>query len=101
MKLLYKAESDYSQPPPAVGVFLGREGEYRTVCYHIADRRVTKMVELAPDPLEDNAEHVGACRRIKRERVPTDGGLYQGGGQRAAVALFDEAVGVARGVSAL
>ena len=44
--------------------FVESRREYRTVYYRVADRRVLKMLELARALLEDNAEHVAACRRI-------------------------------------
>jgi DNA-binding transcriptional ArsR family regulator len=44
--------------------FVESRREYRTVYYRIADRRVTKMVELGRALLQDNAEHVAACRQI-------------------------------------
>ena len=44
--------------------FVERRREYRTVHYRIADRRVIEMLELAHSLLEDNAQHVEACRHI-------------------------------------
>ena len=44
--------------------FVDSRREYRTVYYRVADKRVIKMLELAHSLLEDNAEHVAACRRI-------------------------------------
>lgn len=44
--------------------FVESRREYRTVYYRIADQRVAEMVELARALLQDNAEHVAACRRI-------------------------------------
>lgn len=44
--------------------FVESRREYRTVYYRVADRRVLKMLQLAHALLEDNAEHVAACRRI-------------------------------------
>ena len=44
--------------------FVETRREYRTVYYRIADERVLEMLELAHALLEDNAEHVAACRRI-------------------------------------
>jgi hypothetical protein len=39
-------------------------GEHRTVYNRIADRNVSRMIELARELLANNAEHVAACRRI-------------------------------------
>jgi ArsR family transcriptional regulator, cadmium/lead-responsive transcriptional repressor len=50
------------------GFVQGRR-EFRTVHYHIADERVEAMITLARSLLEDNAEHVAACRRIDGERA--------------------------------
>jgi len=47
--------------------FVESRREYRTVYYRVADRRVEKMIALARSLLEDNAEHVAACRRIDAE----------------------------------
>ena len=44
--------------------FVESRREYRTVYYRIADQRVAEVVELARALLQDNAEHVAACRRI-------------------------------------
>jgi DNA-binding transcriptional ArsR family regulator len=44
--------------------FVDGRREYRTVYYRVADKRVLKMLDLAHSLLEDNAEHVAACRRI-------------------------------------
>jgi DNA-binding transcriptional ArsR family regulator len=44
--------------------FVESRREHRTVYYRVADRRVLRMLELAHSLLEDNAEHVAACRRI-------------------------------------
>ena len=44
--------------------FVDSRREYRTVYYRVADKRVLKMLGLARSLLEDNAEHVAACRRI-------------------------------------
>jgi ArsR family transcriptional regulator, cadmium/lead-responsive transcriptional repressor len=46
--------------------FVEARRDFRSVYYRIADRRVLKMLELAHSLLEDNAEHVAACRRIDR-----------------------------------
>ncbi|MGH2962667.1 MAG: ArsR/SmtB family transcription factor [Solirubrobacterales bacterium] len=47
--------------------FVDSRREYRTVYYRVADERVREMIALARSLLEDNAEHVAACRRIDRE----------------------------------
>jgi ArsR family transcriptional regulator, cadmium/lead-responsive transcriptional repressor len=44
--------------------FVESRREFRTVYYRIADRRVLSMLRLAHSLLEDNADHVAACRRI-------------------------------------
>jgi DNA-binding transcriptional ArsR family regulator len=44
--------------------FVEKRREHRTVHYRIADKRVLEMIELAHALLEDNADHVAACRRI-------------------------------------
>jgi ArsR family transcriptional regulator, cadmium/lead-responsive transcriptional repressor len=44
--------------------FVETRREYRTVHYRIADSRVIRMLELAHSLLENNAEHVAACRHI-------------------------------------
>lgn len=44
--------------------FVESRREHRTIFYRVADARVLEMVELARGLLEDNAEHVGACRTI-------------------------------------
>jgi len=44
--------------------FVDSRREHRTIYYRIADRRVPMMIELARGLLEDNAEHVAACRQI-------------------------------------
>lgn len=38
--------------------------EHRTVNYRIADPRVSELLGLGRALLEDNAEHVAACRRV-------------------------------------
>jgi DNA-binding transcriptional ArsR family regulator len=43
--------------------FVEARREHRVVYNRIADRRVGKVVELARSLLEENAEHVAACRR--------------------------------------
>lgn len=47
--------------------FVQSRREHRTVFYRVADERVPAMLELARGLLEDNAEHVAACRRIDGE----------------------------------
>ncbi len=47
--------------------FVESRREYRTVYYRIADRRVTKLIDLGRRLLRDNAEHVAACRTLKQE----------------------------------
>jgi DNA-binding transcriptional ArsR family regulator len=44
--------------------FVESRREFRTVHYRLADERVKAMIMLARSLLEDNAEHVAACRRI-------------------------------------
>ena len=44
--------------------FVDGRREHRTVYYRIADRHVLEMIELARGLLQDNAEHVAACRTI-------------------------------------
>ncbi len=44
--------------------FVQSRREHRTVFYRVADERVATMIELARSLLQDNAEHVAACRRI-------------------------------------
>jgi len=44
--------------------FVESRREHRTIFYRVADARVLEMVDLARSLLEDNAEHVGACRTI-------------------------------------
>jgi ArsR family transcriptional regulator, cadmium/lead-responsive transcriptional repressor len=46
--------------------FIDTRREHRTVHYRIADKRVLKMLDLAEALLDDNADHVAACRRIDR-----------------------------------
>ena len=47
--------------------FVESRREFRTVHYRIADERVEAMIALARSLLEDNADHVAACRRIDAE----------------------------------
>jgi len=44
--------------------FVTTRREHRSVCYRIADERVSAMVALAHDLLGDNADHVAACCAI-------------------------------------
>ena len=46
--------------------FIDTRREHRTIHYRIADKRVLKMLDLAEALLDDNADHVAACRRIDR-----------------------------------
>ncbi len=48
--------------------FVEARRERRVVHYRIADGRVVSMLDLARSLLEDNAEHVAACRRIPKGR---------------------------------
>ncbi|MGI8420892.1 MAG: ArsR/SmtB family transcription factor [Gaiellaceae bacterium] len=45
--------------------FIEARREHRTVLNRIADARVVAMLDLAHAVLDDNAEHVAACCRIK------------------------------------
>ncbi len=44
--------------------FVEARREHPSVYYRIADSRVAELLALARALLEDNAEHVAACRRI-------------------------------------
>jgi ArsR family transcriptional regulator, cadmium/lead-responsive transcriptional repressor len=44
--------------------FVTARREHRTVYNRIADRNVSRMIELARELLANNAEHVAACQRI-------------------------------------
>jgi ArsR family transcriptional regulator, cadmium/lead-responsive transcriptional repressor len=44
--------------------FVESRREYRNVHYRVADERVLEMMRLARGLLQDNADHVAACRRI-------------------------------------
>lgn len=44
--------------------FVDTRREHRAIYYRVADKRVAKMLELARSLLEDNEEHVAACRTI-------------------------------------
>lgn len=48
--------------------FVESRREHRTIYYRVADKRVSKIVALARSLLEDNAEHVAACKRINGEQ---------------------------------
>jgi ArsR family transcriptional regulator, cadmium/lead-responsive transcriptional repressor len=43
--------------------FIDARREHRTVYNRIADRRVGELTAIARSLLEDNAEHVAACKR--------------------------------------
>lgn len=45
--------------------FIATRREHRAVYNRIADERVVEMIDLAHALLEENAEHVAACRRIE------------------------------------
>lgn len=47
--------------------FVDSRREHRTVHYRVADERVLEILKLARGLLENNAEHVAACRRIDAE----------------------------------
>jgi ArsR family transcriptional regulator, cadmium/lead-responsive transcriptional repressor len=44
--------------------FVATRREHRTIYYRLADERVAALVELARGLLNDNAEHVAACRHV-------------------------------------
>ncbi len=44
--------------------FVDSRREHRTVYYRIADARVAQILSLARGLLEQNRDHVAACRRI-------------------------------------
>ena len=44
--------------------FVATRREHRTVHYRLADERLTDVIEITRELLDDNAEHVAACRRI-------------------------------------
>ncbi len=44
--------------------FVESRRQHRTVYYQLADDRVLQIIRLARGLLEDNAEHVAACRTI-------------------------------------
>jgi ArsR family transcriptional regulator, cadmium/lead-responsive transcriptional repressor len=43
--------------------FVEARREHRTVFNRVADARVVRLIELARELLEGNAEHVASCRR--------------------------------------
>ena len=45
--------------------FVETRREHRTVFYRVADERVARVIAMARGLLENNAEHVAACRRIE------------------------------------
>lgn len=45
--------------------FVVTRREHRTVYYRLADERVSAVLTLGRGLLEDNAEHVAACRTVK------------------------------------
>jgi ArsR family transcriptional regulator, cadmium/lead-responsive transcriptional repressor len=49
--------------------FVTARRAHRRVYYSIADRRVTEVLELARDLLEDNADHVACCGVLETERT--------------------------------
>jgi ArsR family transcriptional regulator, cadmium/lead-responsive transcriptional repressor len=48
--------------------FVETRREHPSVYYRIADARVAQLLALGRALLEDNAEHVAACRRIDKPR---------------------------------
>lgn len=46
--------------------FVESRREHRLVFYSVADERVGRIVDLAGELLEENAEHVAACRTIEK-----------------------------------
>jgi DNA-binding transcriptional ArsR family regulator len=44
--------------------FVATRREHRTVYYRLADDRVSSVVELGRALLQENEDHVAACRRI-------------------------------------
>jgi DNA-binding transcriptional ArsR family regulator len=44
--------------------FVATRRQQRTVRYRLADQRIASMLDLARSLLDDNAEHVAACRTI-------------------------------------
>jgi DNA-binding transcriptional ArsR family regulator len=47
--------------------FVESRREHRTIYYRVADGRVERILRLARELLEQNEEHVAACRRIDEE----------------------------------
>jgi DNA-binding transcriptional ArsR family regulator len=46
--------------------FVKTRREHRTVYYRLADQRIASMLDLARSLLDENAEHVAACRALER-----------------------------------
>lgn len=46
--------------------FVETRREHRTIYYRVADPRVSQMLALARSLLEDNENHVAACKAIDR-----------------------------------
>jgi DNA-binding transcriptional ArsR family regulator len=44
--------------------FVDSRRDHRTVYYRVSDSRVLEMLDLAHGLLQENADHVAACRRI-------------------------------------
>lgn len=44
--------------------FVDARREHRTVYNRIADSRVTRLIRLGRELLEENEEHVASCRRV-------------------------------------
>lgn len=44
--------------------FVDAQREHRTVYNRISDRRVTRLIRLGRELLEENEEHVASCRRV-------------------------------------
>lgn len=47
--------------------FVATRREHRRVYYSLADTRVTALLQVARDLLEDNAEHVACCSVLQAE----------------------------------
>jgi DNA-binding transcriptional ArsR family regulator len=47
--------------------FVDSRREHRTIYYRVADGRVERILRLARELLEQNEDHVAACRRIDEE----------------------------------
>jgi DNA-binding transcriptional ArsR family regulator len=69
MKLLGSSQSKVSNHLACLRWcgFVDSRREHRVVYYRITDKRVAQLIELGHALLEDNAEHVAACRRIDGE----------------------------------